>query len=378
MVVWCLVVWCLVDLPTSVNNGLGVYDGLSGVLNHVTTWGLPYFLGRLYFSEPSGLRILAIAIFIGGLIYVPLCLWEIRMSPNLHHWVYGFHPHRFAQTIRLGGYRPMVFMKNGLMVAMWMAAASVTGFWLWRIGRLKGLWGVPMGVLVGALVVTTVLCKTVGAQALLVTGIGVVLLTKWTRSRLPLLALLAVPLIYVGLRSTQAWSGRDLVQLVRKYVGEERARSYEGRLEQEDLFSAKAWKRPVLGWGGFRRMRPTDEHTGKDLTRGIDGLWIIILGGNGLVGLLSWIAAMLVAPMLLLWRCPFTHWMHLPVVAPPALALIVVLYTVDCLANGLINPLFLLTIGGLAGFVSKPTSYQAQTSMQPSIVRICRQEAVEN
>ena len=36
------------------------------------------------------LRDLCLSIIIGGVIYLPLCLYEIRMSPQLHSIFYGF------------------------------------------------------------------------------------------------------------------------------------------------------------------------------------------------------------------------------------------------------------------------------------------------
>ena len=53
-------------------NGYGPYDGFSGIAYQTTTWGLPYFIGRIYFNDLKGLRELAIGIVVGGLLYVPL------------------------------------------------------------------------------------------------------------------------------------------------------------------------------------------------------------------------------------------------------------------------------------------------------------------
>src|SRR5438067_1065195 len=97
-------------------NGLGLYDGCSEIVRGFVTWGLPYVIGRVYFCDLEGARELAIGLFLGGLVYVPLCWFEIRVSPQLHRWVYGFHAHAFVQEIREGGFRPTVFMQHGLMV----------------------------------------------------------------------------------------------------------------------------------------------------------------------------------------------------------------------------------------------------------------------
>ena len=48
--------WCLCGIASSLQNGLGLYDGLSDALRQFLYWGLPYLLGRLYFSDVEGLR----------------------------------------------------------------------------------------------------------------------------------------------------------------------------------------------------------------------------------------------------------------------------------------------------------------------------------
>src|SRR5439155_21163091 len=98
--------------------------------------------------------------FIGGLVYVPLCWFEVRMSPQLHVWVYGVRHHAFVQQMRDGGYRPMVFMQHGLMVAMWMAMTSLIGCWLWKAKTIRQIGDVPMYVLVPAMLLTVYLCKS--------------------------------------------------------------------------------------------------------------------------------------------------------------------------------------------------------------------------
>jgi len=101
-----------------------VYDGFSEIVRAFIGWGLPYLIGRVYFNDLESLQELAVGIFIGGLIYIPFCWFEVRFSPQLHKWVYGFRQHSFIQNVRDGGYRPMVFMQHGLMVGMWMGAKA--------------------------------------------------------------------------------------------------------------------------------------------------------------------------------------------------------------------------------------------------------------
>ena len=73
--------WCLCPLVTSLQNGLGLYDGSSALLAMVVRWGLTYLIGRLYLHDVEGFRELTIGIVIGGLAYIPPTVFEIRMSP---------------------------------------------------------------------------------------------------------------------------------------------------------------------------------------------------------------------------------------------------------------------------------------------------------
>ncbi|HLL88706.1 MAG TPA: hypothetical protein VK324_05345, partial [Tepidisphaeraceae bacterium] len=139
------VVLGVTGIISSLTNGLGFRDGIFEAVIAIWLWTIPYFLGRLYFSDLAGIRELAIGIVGGAVAYVPLCLIEIRMSPQLHSWVYGYAQHQFAQSIRFGGYRPVVFLPHGLAVGVYMAVASIIAWWLWSTKSVTRLWGVPSG-----------------------------------------------------------------------------------------------------------------------------------------------------------------------------------------------------------------------------------------
>ena len=57
-----LVVFCITPFFSSITNELGVFDGASVVVNQIVTWGLPYFVGRMYFNDAAEIRELAIAV----------------------------------------------------------------------------------------------------------------------------------------------------------------------------------------------------------------------------------------------------------------------------------------------------------------------------
>ena len=301
-----MAVWCLCPLFSSLSNGLGIYDGLSGVLTQMFRWGIPFFLGRLYLSDLQGLRYLAVGVLIGGLLYVPLCLYEFRMSPQLNSMLYGFRPrHRFPQ-MRFGGYRPSVFLETGLTLGLWMGMSSLIGVWLWVCGAARRLLGMPMAVLIPVLLITTVLCRSAGAMALLLLGLAVLHATKWARMRAPVIALIAIGPLFMAGRASGLWSGDELVSVASVFVGAERGASLEYRLANDDALAKKALERPLCGWGGWGRSRLHDER-GKT-SAATDGWWIIALGQNGLIGLASMSMAFLLPVAVLIWRCPPSTW----------------------------------------------------------------------
>ena len=356
-----MAVWCVCPLFSSVTNDLGIHDGFTSVFYQTFTWGIPYLLGRIYLTDLLGMYETAVALFIGGLIYTPLCLVEIRLSPQLHTWVYGFHQHSFAQSFRFGGYRPTVFMDHGLMVGFWMSMATLAGFWLWYSGTMKTMFRVSLLWFLVPLAVTTLLCKSFGAVVLLLVGIGVLIASRHSANRAFILALALAPVLYMTLRIPGIWSGGDLTELVSS-VDRSRAASLQFRLDNEDKLLERAQMRPLFGWGGWGRARVRDPQ-GRDISV-TDGLWIIALGNNGFVGLFALTGTVLVAFWGLWSRFPARVWKHRYVSPAVAMCVMVLLFLIDCLFNDMKNPAYTLAGGGLAcltmGKVKKPVPATAQ------------------
>jgi hypothetical protein len=340
-------IFCLSPFVTSVANeinGSGIYDGLSTSLTMIVTWGLPYLIGRAYFDDLEGLKELAIGIFIGGIIYMPLCWIEMRMSPQLHNWFYGFHQHDFRQTLRLGGYRPMVFMQHGLMVGMWMAMSGLIGIWLLRSWTILKLWDMPLNVLVPLLILTAVACRSMYAAGLLALGLFALFSAKWFRTNLIVAAMLLVPPAFIAVRATATIDGLYAVRLANEMFGADRGGSFETRVLAENALSEKARQAPWFGWGGWNRNRVQNEEGVDYIT---DSLWIITFGTNGMVNLAALTIMLLLPMMLVLKDYRVELWSH-PMVAPVVvLAMISVLYMFDHLLNAMVNPIFMLAVGGV-------------------------------
>ena len=343
-----MLIWCLCPFMSSITNDLGWYDGIAALNQQTTTWGVPYYLGRLYLSDLDGLRKLAIGIFAGGLIYIPFCLLEMRLSPLLHLTVYGFHAREnLAHEFRYGGYRPTVFMETGLMVGAWMMAATLLGLWLWQTGVIKQLWGIPARRLVIALLVTFVLVKSTGAWFLLAIGLAILFVAKQLHTSLLTLVLIAIISSYIFLGASGTFSGDQIVSVVSSGVNEERAGSLKFRFDNEKLLSDKARQKMFFGWGGWGRSRVYDQW-GKDVSI-TDSLWVISFGTEGVVGLISLTASLLLPVVAFVQRFPANLWSHPRVAPAAALAVLLVLYMLDCVLNAMVNPIYTLVCGGIAG-----------------------------
>ena len=95
-----------------------------------------------------------------------------------------------------------------------MTAASVAGWWLWYCGTDKRSGDYPVGsVLLPILIVTTILCRSTGAILLLAAGMIIFGYPSASRHGCywPLSCVMGP--LYVTVRSTHLWSGRQAVDL---------------------------------------------------------------------------------------------------------------------------------------------------------------------
>jgi tetratricopeptide (TPR) repeat protein len=350
-----MLLWCHSGIASSLHNNLGLYDGLSDTLSQTLTWGFPYLIGRLYFGNPEGLRYFATAMVIGGLSYVLPCMYEIRMMSSLLKSVYGMGVWGGMAGMRLGGFRPNVFFYTGLELGLWMTAASLAGWWLWRCGAIKKFGAFPFGsILLPILMGTAIFCRSTGAIALLGLGMMLLWLSVRFRTRLLLVSLIFAGPLYVTVRVTDLWSGRQAVDLAERIVGPSRAESLEYRFICEKLLFSKAIEQPVFGWGGWGRSA-VFFYAGTRFARPVptDGLWVIILGTKGFGGLILCYLALILPAALFVRRFPVRLWGDPRVAAGSLAAVLLSLYIVDCLMNAFPNMIYVTLAGGLIGLEPK-------------------------
>lgn len=259
------------------------YDALSAAVTQYIAI-VPFIVARTFLSRFRDLRDIMAVLVMAGLAYSVLLLFEIRMSPQLHYWVYGFSPTDFIQTVREGGgFRPMAFMGHGLTAAFFSMTTVVAAATLWKIEPRA--FRLPMSWVATYLGVVLLLCKSAAAivyAAILIPAIRYA--TPRLQTKLATL-LVFVALLYPLLRTMDLIPTDKIVELA-NVVSTSRADSMRFRFVNEAGLLERAAERPFFGWGRFGRSRIYDEASGKDMSV-TDGRWTITTGQFGLIGFLA-------------------------------------------------------------------------------------------
>lgn len=322
--------------------GMGTWDALSDASGILLGIVAPYLAGRAQIRSSRELRDFATILVGASLLYLPLIYFELRMSPQLHNMVYGFMQHTFGQTIRFGGYRPMVFMSHGLTLAMFSLAGVVAAWALTRRGlRAFGVLSVPIALVLS---VTHVLLKSTGAILYALAALPLVFLVKRRTGFVVTALLCAVVLTYPSSRAAGTFPTTWLVEQAQT-LSYDRAGSLEFRFWNEDILLEKARQRFWLGWSIWGRSRVCDAD-GRDIVV-TDGYWIIVFGAYGAVGFYA-LFGLLTNASLTAFRA-LRHLRPAEAHLLSALAWIQVLLVVDLIPNGLGSNLHLYLTGCIVG-----------------------------
>lgn len=236
---------------------------------------VPFILGALLADKISdGTKVLRL-IATAGLIYSPLMILEVLLSPQLHTWIYGFFPHSFGQQERFGGYRPVVFMGHGLVVAIFAMVVLMAMVTLAK-ARQK-IFILPNFVYVAYGLFLVVICKSVGAWILGFLGF---MLITFLPARLIALSAYCVAgcvFLYPILSIFDLIPKDALLDLALKF-GPDKAGSLAFRFGNEEVMLEHGKEKLLFGWGGWDRNRIDGVVT--------DGYWIIRFTQFGLLGYL--------------------------------------------------------------------------------------------
>ncbi|MBR0836971.1 hypothetical protein JQ612_27570 [Bradyrhizobium manausense] len=351
--------------------GVGYYDGVSALISQTIVF-LPFLLARRFLASTKDVETLLRVLVVAGLLYSLPMLFEIRMSPQLSQWIYGYFPSSYATEARYGGFRPVVFMVNGLATAFFLATALLAAAALWRTKvRVSPL---PSTVSFAYLGLVLVLCKSAGA---LLYGLVAGTMARWSTPKFQVrvaVVLASIALMYPVLRLNGYIPAQSLVELASTF-NKDRAQSLHVRFEQEDRLLTHAAERFWFGWGRYGRSRVYDER-GEDTTLS-DGQWIITFGQFGLVGFIAQFG-LLTLPVFSCWRVISRLQLVREGTLVGTLALIVALTAIEQLPNASTSPWSWLLAGALFGVSERirlgrrlsPTSASARN--QPNSLRINR------
>lgn len=281
----CAIAFLVCPVLTSLQNGLGSWDGLSHAVSNAAIWTVPYFAGRVIFSTATHLQYFLNVWMTGAIVILPLVLFEANFGPNLHQFFYGFEARPFRSYSAIWGplgWVPILFFKIPFELSMFVSMGSLIAVgkynahasWEWRWRSV-------------ALVFGTLLAKKWTGVILCSAGTLIIYaMTKFPRLRgtALLLAVLAV-VLYPVTRSLGLWSGGSIAAIA-EVASERRAESLTTRLVNEDILVEKAMLQPFLGWGRWGRSRVYNDR-GEDICL-TDGLWVILLGQSGIVGLVAY------------------------------------------------------------------------------------------
>ena len=344
---WWDALWLtwILALPLSyLTNGYPAYNALSALFLRAMIYGVPYWVGRATFQSPASIRILLRCAVIASLTYIPLIIWEIRMSPQLHTQVYGAFQHVFSQTRRGGGFRPIVFTSHPLKLALWFATVLLIA-----AGFRKHLSGVPAWYarawwLVPGLVLVLYLCKSLGPLALGLAA-AISLTSRFCR---PLMALaIFVGAAYILGRILFDEEVYRWVMPWLDYIPADRAQSIQFRMDNERLLLARAWQQPWLGLvnEGFRSVI-IDGQAKKEIVT--DSFWIIAFGTTGFLGLTSFYGTIFTAAI----RGHLHNARHARA-ETQLLSVIVGVLVLDTVVNGRLTVFGIVSTGAVLGLSAK-------------------------
>ncbi len=259
---------------SSIKNGLGEWDAIAASGSVVLSSFLPYMLARIHFRQTSDLVHLGKTLFWGAVLYVPLAIWEFRMSPQLHNTAYGYAPFAWLQQVRWGYYRPAIFLGHGLAVGGFFAGCFLIGAVLYRTGELRWPLRLPVGLAVASVALGLALTMSIGPWIAVPLGWAVLKLAgrwRWAPIATGCIGLLWLVTVFTT-GSNWRWMARPFED-----VGAiNRAASLEYRLDSMSEYAANIRERPWFGHGGWGRGRIENKAT--------DSAALVYMLSNGFLG----------------------------------------------------------------------------------------------
>jgi len=347
--------WLIAPLLSAIANPGNYKEGWIGEIYQLLAWGSPYLIGRLYFTDTQSLRMAAKSFVIGGLAYIPLCIFEFFTGPKIYEFLYGYQPYQLNGAKRFIGYRPIGLLENGNQLGIWMATATLIAVWLWRRKTARSVLGIPILPVAIALFAVTLLCQSTGAIILLLALVPFVFLDPRYLSRTVSILLVLGILAFAAFRIANIVSLRELVRenpkahAVASYLKSIGKGSFGWRLGLDERHIDTALNESILGYGQWDWWQKGFERPW--------GLWLLTFGMYGSVGLISLEALLLIPALRAVWfplarsDIGYTNMRH-------TLSAAVLISAIDSLLNSAIILPLLLVIGGMSIWSTNDTEVE--------------------
>ncbi len=326
--------------------GMRLYD-VASVVAAQALIVLPFLMARRFLATEDAQRQLLRAYMVAGLAYSVLMLFEVRMSPQLNTWIYGFFQHDFGQMMRQGGFRPIVFLQHGIWVAFFGMTTIVSTLALWRVAPTGAK--ARYALIAGYLTLVLVLCKTLGPLVYLVMLAPVVCLLGPKRQIQIAACLATFALAYPVLRTVDAVPVAALLGTAER-IDPQRSASLGFRFDHEGVILRHANEKPFFGWGTWGRGLPVHPGTGR--TAVPDGKWVITVSSFGRVGYVAEFGLLTLPIFLLLLGMRGKASRDISPYAGP-MALLLAINMIDMLPNATLTPLTWLLSGALLGYAER-------------------------
>jgi hypothetical protein len=358
-----MLLWCLWPLLQSAVSDESRPAGWIGSLYLLGCWGLPWLLGRLYFSTRDGQWLLARGLVWSALACLPFSLIEGVFGPMLYDLVYETHPFRADGAVRYLGFRPLGFFENGNQFGLWVSLCALAALWLGRSTQLRAA-AVPARVRGGVVATMAIVAQSLGGILLLGLGAGFLSVARFVRPKHLVAGVLALVIglsaVYVSGVVPITRIGKNTAlgqQVVNSFRAIGRG-SFAWRISQDQKLLQDAMARPVLGTAAWDWWRP----------KGLRpwGLAMLVLGQFGLAGLCLCLGTLVLPVLRVAWQAPrASGW--LPEGLPLMLATLVALMLVDAMLNSFIFFPAVMIAGGLAA-----TSPQRRQRGEITRIPACR------
>ncbi len=363
LTVWDLAMgmWLIAPLLSAIANPDNINEGMRGEIYQLLAWGSPYLIGRLYFVDTHSLRLAAKAFVIGGLAYIPFCIFEMIKGPQIYVRLYGYQPFQMTGAQRFIGFRPIGLLENGNQLGIWMATASLIAIWLWWRKTASSILGIPILLVAIALFIVTILCQSTGAIVLLLALTPFVFLDPRYLSRTVSVLLVLGILAFAAFRIANVVQLRDVVKqnptahAVASYLKSIGKGSLGWRLSQDERHITTALNEPILGFGKWDWWNEGVERPWS--------LWLLVFGLYGYVGLVALEGLLLIPALRAVWfplarsDIGYTNMRH-------TLSAAVLISAIDSLLNSAVILPLLLVIGGMTIWSSNDTEVEVEVGYQ--------------